>query len=131
MDCPDRPEEESHVPSLPSVTEVLQSGESPWGDVSQLSQPSSGATASLKLPLSRNDIGVSTTPEGRVIKSINEAAIDQGYDSDGLRAPWEVSEQEDIHGPLEEEDPLPFGITPVPPVVPTPQKISQLMKWDL
>ena len=107
MDCPDRHEEESKVSSLPSEMEVLQTGESPWGDVSQLSQPSTSAMGSLKSPISKNDIGVPTTPGGRVIKPIDEDVIDQGYDSDGLRAPWDVNEKEDLDGPLEEEDPLP------------------------
>ena len=107
MNCPDRHEEESKVSSLPIEMEVLQTGESHWGDVSQLFQPSTSATGSLKSPISKNDIGVPTTPEGRVIKPIDEDVIDQGYDSDGLRAPWEVNEKEDLDGPLEEEDPLP------------------------
>jgi hypothetical protein len=39
------------------------------------------------------------TPEGRLIKPIDETAIDQGYDSDGLRAPWEGSEELSLDGP--------------------------------
>ena len=64
-------------------------------------------------PLPKNDIGVPTTPEGRVIKPIDEDVIDQGYDSDGLRAPWDVNEKEDLDGPLEEEDPLPHWLSKI------------------
>ena len=60
-----------------------------------------------------------------MIKPIDEDVIDQGYDSDGLRAPWEMNEKEDLDGPLEEEDPLPFGIAPLPPVVPIAESFAQ------
>ena len=94
MKCPEAPSEKETIPSVPVEMDVPQSESSPWGHVSELSQPSSGGVASLKSPLQPKDIGVPISPEGRVLKPIDEDAIDQGYDSDGLRAPLEESVDE-------------------------------------
>ena len=90
---------------------------------------------SLKSPLLRDDIEVPTDPEGRVINPINEEAINQGCDYNGQRAPWEVNEKEDVDGPIEEEDSLPSGIAPIPPVVPITKIVApkniQSTKWEI
>lgn len=65
------------------------------------------------------------TPEGRLIKPIDETAIDQGYDSDGLRAPWEGSEELSLDGPELEESPLPFGSSASLPREPSPENVAE------
>jgi len=52
------------------------------------------------------------TPEGRLIKQIDEEGIDQGYDSDGGHAPWQDVEDVDPNAPELDEDSLPVGIRP-------------------
>ena len=96
-------------------------GDGPWDTFSQLSQPSSAGNPSYCSPLKPNDLGIPTTPEGRVLKPIDEAAIDEGYDSDGLRAPWEDDNKVIFDAPEEEEAPLPFGPSPFPSVEPLPK----------
>ena len=71
-----------------------------------------------------NDLGIPTTPEGRALKPIDEAAINEGYDSDGLRAPWEEDNKVTFDDPEKEEAPLPFGPSPFPPVEPLPQFVA-------
>ena len=125
MNCPEAPSEKETIPSVPVEMDVPQSESSPWGHVSELSQPSSGGVASLKSPLQPKDIGVPMSPEGRVLKPIDEDAIDQGYDSDGLRAPWEEGVDEIFDGPEEEEMPLPFGPEASSPVEPIAENVAE------
>ena len=47
------------------------------------------------------------TPDGRLIKPIDEEGIDQGYDSDGGHAPWQDVEDVDPNAPELDEDSLP------------------------
>ena len=112
MDCPEPSNEESKNPTPPKEMVVPQGDTSSWGDVSQLSHPSSSAVPTLTSPLKASDTGVPTTPEGRVIQAINEDQIDQGYDSDGQRPPWEGCEGVIFDGPEEEEEPLPLEAEP-------------------
>ena len=129
MDCPEHYSQESQNPTIPAEMDVPQSDISPWGDVSQLSHPSSSAIPTLRSPLKAKDVGVPTTPEGRQIIVINEDEIEQGYDSDGLRAPWEDNEDLIFDGPEENESPLPFG--PEPPLPPALCSLDDLGDWFL
>ena len=125
MNCPEAPNEKETNSSVPQEMDVPQGESSPWGHVSELSQPSSGCATSMKSPLKAKDIGIPTTPEGRVLKPIDEDEIDNGYDSDGLRAPWEESLEEIFDGPEDEEDPLPFGPEPSSSVIPIAENDAQ------
>jgi hypothetical protein len=109
MENPESPTEKPRKAPVLNVREVLQYGNSPWDNISQLSQPSSSGVSALKSPLKANDVGIPTTPEGRVIVAIDERAIDQGYDSDRRLAPWEEGKSLNLKGPEEDEEPLPFG----------------------
>jgi hypothetical protein len=80
---------------------------------------------SLSSQLGPQDIGIPTTPEQRDVKPIDEAAFDQGYDSEGLQAPWEEAEELDFDGPEFDEDPLPFGVSPVSSTEPNCQNITE------
>ena len=125
MECPEAQNEESQNESLPSQMEVPNGVVSPWGGVSNLSQPSLSRQGSSLSPLRANDIGVPTTPEGRVIKPLDKAAIDYGYDSEGQRAPWEGIPEEVFDGPEEEETPLPCGPEVIPPSEPITENVPE------
>ena len=105
--------------------EVPQGDSSPWGDVSTLSKPSSHPGTPGTSKLTTNDIGLPVTPEGRVVKPIDEAAIDEGYDSEGLPAPWEGIGEEIFDGPEEVEAPLPIGQDTVPPAEAIAKNVAQ------
>ena len=67
-------------------------------------------------------MGIPKTPPQRVIAPVNEDLIEQGYDSEGLRPPWEEAEELDFDGPELNEEPLP---PPVSPPVPDRQNFAQ------
>ena len=106
---PESPKKKSSNAPLLDVREVLHYADPPWDNFSQLSDPSSSGVSALKSHLKPNDVGIPTTPEGRAMVPIDERAIDDGYDSDGQRAPWEEGKSTNLDGPEEEEEPLPFG----------------------
>ena len=58
------------------------------------------------------DVGQPKTPEGRLVEPINEEAIDNGYDSDGLQAPWVGNQLQSPDQIEAEEEALPFGSPP-------------------
>ena len=94
-------------------------------NISQLSQASSGAKTTLTLPICAADTGVPKTPPQRLITTVDEALIEQGYDSDGRRAPWEEAEHLDFDGPELDEEPLRFGPPPVSPVEPIQENATK------
>jgi len=63
-------------------------------------------------PLQPIVTGQPMTPEGRLIKPIEEEGIGQGYDSDGGHAPWQDVEDVDPNAPELDENFLPVGIPP-------------------
>jgi hypothetical protein len=109
MQCPDLQTQNSNKSSSPSAWEVPEVANQAWDNVSQLPMPSIGARVSLPLPLRAKDLGVPLSPEGRLLKLIDEKAIDEGYDSDRLCAPWEDTDQLDAEGLEQEEASLPLG----------------------
>jgi len=56
--------------------------------------------------------GQPMTPEGHLIKPIDEEGVDQGYDSDGGHASWQYVKDVDHNAPELEEDSFPVGIQP-------------------
>ena len=109
MQSPENQNENNPLPAGISILEVSHSTKSPSDNISQLSQTSASGLASFSSPIGAKDIGVPRTPEVRVVRPTDESAIDQGYDSDGLRAPWEGSKELNFDGPEVEEQPLPCG----------------------
>ena len=105
-------DENTPLPAGVSVIEVHNQVRSPSDTISQLSQASVGGLASLSSPIGAKDIGLPKSPQRRVIEPVDENAIDKGYDSDGLRAPWEDGEDLNFDGPDAQEEPLPFGSPP-------------------
>ena len=89
MQSPEQENEKDPLPASVSIVEVPNGSPSPPDSVSRLSEPSTGMVAALSSPIGAIDLGLPRTPESRVIKPVDEAAIDEGYDSEGLRAPWE------------------------------------------
>ncbi len=64
-------------------------------DVSQLTGDPIQVPASIQSPIGPADHGIPKTPERRVIDRISNECFEEGYDSDGQRAPWEGIEEEE------------------------------------
>ena len=114
------------LPPSVSVVEVNNQAKLPSDNISQLSQASSGAKTTLTSPICAADTGVPKTPPQRLITTVDEALIEQGYDSDGRRAPWEEAEHLDFDGPELDEEPLRFGPPPVSPVEPIQENVENV-----
>jgi hypothetical protein len=131
MQCPDHQTQNSNKSSSPSALEPPEVANQAWDNVSQLSMPSIGANASLPLPLRAKDLGVPSTPKGRLLKLIDEKANDEGYDSDGLCAPWEDTDPLDAKGPEQEEASLSFGSSSlVPAETPVENDVEKILSLD-
>ena len=79
----------------------------------------------MTAPLTTNDIGLPVKPEGSVVVPIDEELIDDGYDSDGLRAPWEGLEENSFDGLEEEETPLPISPEMIPTEMPIAENVAE------
>ena len=124
------PEPSTQIPPLPPLVELVEvpaSGRSLSDSVSQLSQPSLGTAGAFTSPHQPIVNGQSMTPEGRLIKPIDEEAIDQGYDSDGGHAPWQDTEEVDPNAAELEEDSLPVGIQPSLAVASSAENVAEKM----
>ena len=80
MQSPSGSNKNTRLPPLVTVVEVNNQVKLPSDTISQLSQTSSGAKATLSLRLHAANIGVPKTPPQRVITPVDEALIEQGYD---------------------------------------------------
>ena len=127
MENPKPPIEIPNKAPIPDEMGILIAGNSPLNNLSEVSQPSSSGAVTLKSPFKANDLGIPMTPEGRAVKAIDESAIDAGYDSNGLRGPWEGANSDNFEGSEEEELPLPFGPGPSLPVEPLAKNVAE--KW--
>ena len=125
MQSPEAHSEKTPVPPSVDVVQVSHPRKSPSDTISQLSQVSAGANPSFSSPLRATDIGVPRTPEVRVIRQTDEAANDDGYDSEGLRAPWEGCQELDFDGAEAMEESLPVGPPPSLPPLPSPENFAQ------
>jgi len=112
MTSPEHSTGTSAWPPLTEVVEVPARFKSLSDSISQLSQHSLGAVGVLTSPTQPIVTGQPRTPEGRLIKAIDEEGIDQGYDSDGGHAPWQDVEDVDPNAPELDEDSLPVNIRP-------------------
>ena len=88
-------------------------------------KPSAGKVASLSSPIGRTDLGLPMSPQSRLLKPIDEAAMEEGYDSEGLRAPWEEADELDFEGPELNEISLPFGPSPSSPGVGALENVAE------
>jgi hypothetical protein len=113
------------LPPASDEVEVLNQVNSPSDTISQKFQASRGERVSLSSQLGPQDIGTPTTPEQRAVRPINEAAFYQGYDSEGLQAPWEEAKELDFDGLELDEDLLPFAVSPVSSTGPNFQNITE------
>ena len=110
-----------------SVIEVPPKRQSPTDTVRNLTDALSGHVATFTSPIREADVGQPQTPERRLVVSIDEQAIDQGYDSDGCRGPWEGNVEEIFNAVELEEDPLPTAPPPSLPVeVTTPIEAEKI-----
>ena len=123
MQFPETAVEDETVPEALTIVQANNDDQSPPDSVSKLSEPSLGEMPSLSSPIGAKDLGLPVTPESRVLKPLDEGAMEEGYDSEGLRGPWEEGEVVDFDGPELQESPLPTGASPFLPVVP-PQEFS-------
>ena len=125
MQSPDAPSKKTMLPPTLDVVEVHKQVNSPSDTISQLSQGSSRVGASLSSPLKAQDIGVPKTPPQRLVSSVDDALFLEGYDSDGLRAPWEEVEGLDIDDPNLDEEPLGIGSPHVSPPEADRQNVAE------
>ena len=93
MKSPQPPNQNTLLPPASDEVEVLNQVNSHSDTISQKFQASGGERVSLSSQLGPQDIGIPTTPEQHAVRPINEAAFDQGYDSEGLQAPWEEAKE--------------------------------------
>ena len=121
MQSPTSQAKSATIPPSASIVQGSSASKSSSDTVSVLSQASSSLRGSLSSPLKASDIGVPRTPEIRVIRSTDEEANDNGYDSDGLRAPWEESLPLDFDGSEAAEEHLPVAPPPVMAAEPSPE----------
>ena len=99
MQSPSGSNKNTRLPPSVTVVEVNNQVKLPSDTFSQLSQALSGAKTTLSLPLCAANIGIPKTPPQCLITPVDEALIEQGYDSDGRRPPWEEAEGLDFDGP--------------------------------
>ena len=118
MEYPETNDDNVDKSSLSEVTTVNAKSHPPWDNISQLSHPSIDKGTSIPSPLKASDIGVPGTPEQRTFSKMTEQDFQMGYDSDGLRGPWEESKGVMFDALTIEEDPLPCGAPPVVPEEP-------------
>ena len=125
MQSPEHSSSETPVPTDVAVVQANEPFKSPTDTISQLSQASDGAIRSFSSPLRDSDIGIPKSPEVRVISTTDETANDEGYDSDGLRAPWEDCEEVDFDGLDAVCMTLPSRAPSVPPQAASPENITE------
>ncbi len=89
------------LPALNSPTRSIQLALPSTDSMSQLTDPLSVPTTPIRAVLTAPDHGIPDTPEQRAVRNVNPDLFETGYDSDGLRAPWEGIEEEDC---AEEEE---------------------------
>ena len=91
MDCPHTSKEMPPLPPSEAPPNEIQAFAFPQETMSLVSGPSSNGKTSFSSPLKPVDLGVPETPEQRQLVDIDGIDIEDGYDSDGLQAPWEGS----------------------------------------
>ena len=121
MESPEAHSRNDAVPAGVSVPINTNQARSSSDTISQLSQSSTGVIPLVSSPITGEDIGVLRTPEVRVVAPIDNEAIEEGYDSDGLRAPWEGVDEVDGDGSDLQEESLPIGAPPLSPEGPLQQ----------
>ena len=125
MDCPHTSKEMPPLPPSEAPPNEIQAFTSPQETMSLVSGPSSNGKTSFSSPLKAVDLGVPETPEQRQLIDVDGMDIEDGYDSDGLQAPWEGSKLAIFDLREAEESPLPFGPPPVSSEVPPVQNVAE------
>lgn len=83
------------LPPLNAPIQQIQASNTSPDNVSEVTEPSNQASSTATTQIGPQDQGQPKTPERLVINSTNNELVEEGYDSDGLRAPWEGNEEED------------------------------------
>ena len=109
-----------------------------------LPDPGQGVRFDISSPIRPEDIGLQITPEVKCYSNVNEDLHEQGYDSDGLRAPWLGISSNGYEEQMLEEDPLPeknddngapqdssAPLSSGPPSVLSPEIIDKMMVSNL
>ena len=125
MQCPEPTIDNGALPSSVGVPDDPNKARSPSDSVSLLTNETRGGLASLTSPIRAADLGIPKTPEQRVFTSVDTEVTDQGYDSDGLRPPWEESQVANFVVTDLEEDALPCAPPPVSSVTPVAENVAQ------
>ena len=125
MNCP---HDLNEMPPLPPTTDPpteVQAFTSPQETMSQVSGPSSAGKSSFSSPLKASDLGMPMTPEHRRILDLDDDALEEGYDSDGLCPPSVGCNVPIIDEHQADEEPLPFGPPPVSPEGPSEENVAE------
>mmetsp|Transcript_43733 Transcript_43733/g.64213 ORF Transcript_43733/g.64213 Transcript_43733/m.64213 type:complete len:196 (-) Transcript_43733:2088-2675(-) len=125
MQSPEPTIDNGALPSSVGVPDESNKARSPSDSVSLLTNETKGGLASLSSPIRAADIGIPKMLEQHVVVSMDTELTDQGYDSNGLRPPWEESEVANFVVTEVEEDSLPCAPQPVSSVTPVAENVMQ------
>ena len=117
MNCPHDPTPEAPPPEVQAFT-------SPQETMSQVSGPSSTGKTSFSSPLKASDLGLPLTPEHRQSLDLDDAALEEGYDSDGLCPPQLGPQVPLVDERQADKEPLPFGPPAVSVEVPVGETVA-------
>ena len=112
MQSPNYTGTQGAIPPPVSIVQQPNKKQSPSSEISNLTSPPDRQCTTFQSPIRSPDVGQPKTPEGRLVEPINEEAIDNGYDSDGLQAPWVGNQLQSPDQIEAEEEALPFGSPP-------------------
>ena len=100
---------ESLSDSTTTIPDSINAESNSNTQLSMLSSPSIADSNTSFVPNTQSNLGIPETPDQHVYKNQNITTGDDGYDSDGLQAPWTLSRANDGSDLVEAEDELPVG----------------------
>ena len=89
--CPDNTNANDALPQPVSIVNTSSQLQSPSDNISQLTTPTRSHAPSLTSPLRPIDIGVPPTPPENTLIPVDTIAYEQGYDSDGEHARFDIT----------------------------------------
>ena len=104
---PNNDKGESLSDSTTTIPDSINAESDSNTQLSMLSSPSIADSNTSFVPNTQSNLGIPETPDQHVYKKQNITTGDDGYDSDGLPAPWALSRANDGSDLMEEEDELP------------------------
>ena len=99
-------------PPLNSTDEPSTPGPTPTNTTIEVPVPSDAGLDALSSPITEKDVGIPQSPAERCVVMHDDAGYDEGYDSDGMPAPWHEIDLIDDEEAGAEEVGLPDEIEP-------------------